>query len=120
MKLRDANESLKKIDGRIRDLDSDGSIHFNPKDQSQKIGELLESYSTLQKYCGEAGRVVSEHIDKPFLVEMDKFAQKMRDTSILSFLKQITELALQQRQYYQMRTQGTEMYHKQYRRKKIK
>ncbi|OFD38905.1 HNH endonuclease [Bacillus mycoides] len=85
MKLRYANESLKRIDGRIRDLDSDGSIHFNPKDQSQKIGELLESYSTLQKYCGEAGRVVSEHIDKPFLVEMDKFAQKMRDTSILSF-----------------------------------
>ncbi|WP_235712291.1 MULTISPECIES: hypothetical protein [Bacillus cereus group] len=85
IKLRDANESLKKIDGRIRDLDSDGSIHFNPKDQSQKIGELLDSYSTLQKYCGEAGRLVSEHIDKPFLVEMDKFAQKMRDTSILSF-----------------------------------
>ncbi|MFF1992215.1 DNA/RNA non-specific endonuclease [Bacillus mycoides] len=85
MKLRYANELLKRIDGRIRDLDSDGSIHFNPKDQSQKIGELLESYSTLQKYCGEAGRVVSEHIDKPFLIEMDKFAQKMRDTSILSF-----------------------------------
>ncbi|MDP7988675.1 polymorphic toxin type 15 domain-containing protein [Bacillus sp. MHSD_36] len=85
IKLRHANELLKKIDGRIRDLDSDGSIHFNPKDQSQKIGELLDSYSTLQKYCGEAGRLVSEHIDKPFLVEMDKFAQKMRDTSILSF-----------------------------------
>lgn len=85
MKLREANESLKRIDGRIRDLDSDGSIHFNPKDQSQKIGELLDSYTTLQKYCGEAGRLVSEHIDKPFLVEMDKFAQKMRDTSILSF-----------------------------------
>ncbi|MFU1886343.1 HNH endonuclease [Bacillus wiedmannii] len=85
IKLGDANESLKKIDGRIRDLDSDGSIHFNPKDQSQKIGELLDSYSTLQKYCGESGRLVSEHIDKPFLVEMDKFAQKMRDTSILSF-----------------------------------
>ncbi|MEH7666364.1 hypothetical protein V7419_06180 [Bacillus sp. JJ689] len=85
MKLREANELLKKIDGRIRDLDSDGSIHFNPKDQSQKIGELLDSYTTLQKYCGEAGRLVSEHIDKPFLVEMDKFAQKMRDTSILSF-----------------------------------
>ncbi|MBX0352743.1 hypothetical protein [Bacillus toyonensis] len=85
IKLRDANESLKRIDGRIRDLDSDGSIHFSPKDQSQKIGELLDSYSTLQKYCGEAGRLVSEHIDKPFLVEMDKFAQKMRDTSILSF-----------------------------------
>ncbi|EEL59984.1 hypothetical protein CN639_25995 [Bacillus toyonensis] len=85
MKLREANESLKRIDGRIRDLDSDGSIHFSPKDQSQKIGELLDSYSTLQKYCGEAGRLVSEHIDKPFLVEMDKFAQKMRDTSILSF-----------------------------------
>ncbi|WP_044795154.1 hypothetical protein [Bacillus cereus] len=85
IKLRDANELLKKIDGRIRDLDSDGSIHFNPKDQSQKIGELLDSYSTLQKYCGEAGRLVYEHIDKPFLVEMDKFAQKMRDTSILSF-----------------------------------
>ncbi|MDA2209368.1 ADP-ribosyltransferase [Bacillus cereus] len=85
IKLQRANESLKKIDGRIRDLDSDGSIHFNPKDQSQKIGELLDSYSTLQKYCGEAGRLVSEHIDKPFLVEMDKFAQKMRDTSILSF-----------------------------------
>ncbi|HEB4953023.1 TPA: hypothetical protein R0D49_002637 [Bacillus cereus] len=85
IKLRDVNELLKKIDGRIRDLDSDGSIHFNPKDQSQKIGELLDSYSTLQKYCGEAGRLVSEHIDKPFLIEMDKFAQKMRDTSILSF-----------------------------------
>ncbi|WP_324659267.1 GH-E family nuclease [Bacillus cereus] len=85
IKLREANESLKRIDGRIRDVDSDGSIHFNPKDQSQKIGELLDSYSTLQKYCGEAGRLVSEHIDKPFLVEMDKFAQKMRDTSILSF-----------------------------------
>ncbi|PEG11636.1 hypothetical protein CON96_02390 [Bacillus wiedmannii] len=85
IKLQRANELLKKIDGRIRDLDSDGSIHFNPKDQSQKIGELLDSYSTLQKYCGEAGRLVSEHIDKPFLVEMDKFAQKMRDTSILSF-----------------------------------
>ncbi|MED3088779.1 polymorphic toxin type 15 domain-containing protein [Bacillus toyonensis] len=85
MKLREANESLKRIDGRIRDLDSDGSIHFSPKDQSQRIGELLDSYSTLQKYCGEAGRLVSEHIDKPFLVEMDKFAQKMRDTSILSF-----------------------------------
>ncbi|MGZ0053955.1 ADP-ribosyltransferase [Bacillus cereus] len=85
MKLREANESLKRIDGRIRDLDSDGSIHFNPKDQSQKIGELLDSYTTLQKYCGEAGRLVSEHIDKPFLVEMDKFPQKMRDTSILSF-----------------------------------
>ena len=85
MKLREANESLKRIDGRIRDLDSDGSIHFNPKDQSQKISELLDSYTTLQKYCGEAGRLVSEHIDKPFLVEMDKFAQKMRDTSILSF-----------------------------------
>ncbi|MEC3432459.1 toxin [Bacillus thuringiensis serovar nigeriensis] len=85
IKLREANESLKRIDGRIRDLDSDGSIHFNPKDQSQKIGELLDSYSTLQKYCGEAGQLVSEHIDKPFLVEMDKFAQKMRDTSILSF-----------------------------------
>ncbi|MDA1632755.1 hypothetical protein PDK11_07755 [Bacillus cereus] len=85
IKLRHANELLKKIDGRIRDLDSDGSIHFNPKDQSQKIGELLDSYSTLQRYCGEAGRLVSEHIDKPFLVEMDKFAQKMRDTSILSF-----------------------------------
>ncbi|MGH0522959.1 ADP-ribosyltransferase [Bacillus cereus] len=85
MKLREANELLKSIDERIRDLDSDGSIHFNPKDQSQKIGELLDSYSTLQKYCGEAGRLVSEHIDKPFLVEMDKFAQKMRDTSILSF-----------------------------------
>ncbi|MGA4496793.1 ADP-ribosyltransferase [Bacillus bombysepticus] len=85
MKLREANESLKRIDGRIRDLDSDGSIHFNPKDQSQKIGELLDSYTTLQKYCGEVGRVVSEHIDKPFLVAMDKFAQKMRDTSILSF-----------------------------------
>ncbi len=66
IKLREANESLKRIDGRIRDLDSDGSIHFNPKDQSQKIGELLDSYSTLQKYCGEAGRLVSEHIDKPF------------------------------------------------------
>ncbi|MDA2382944.1 hypothetical protein PDN41_14345 [Bacillus cereus] len=85
IKLGDANELLKSIDGRIRDLDSDGSIHFNPKDQSRKIGELLDSYSTLQKYCGEAGRLVSEHIDKPFLVEMDKFAQKMRDTSILSF-----------------------------------
>ncbi|QWH07172.1 ADP-ribosyltransferase [Bacillus mycoides] len=85
IKLREANELLKRMDGKIRDLDSDGSIHFNPKDQSQKIGELLDSYSTLQKYCGEAGRVVSEHIDKPFLVEMDKFAQKMRDTSILSF-----------------------------------
>ncbi|MES5939494.1 MULTISPECIES: YwqJ-related putative deaminase [unclassified Bacillus cereus group] len=85
IKLGDANESLKKIDGRIRDLDSDGSIHFNPKDQSRKIGELLDSYLTLQRYCGEAGRLVSEHIDKPFLVEMDKFAQKMRDTSILSF-----------------------------------
>ncbi|QIW19756.1 HNH endonuclease [Bacillus thuringiensis] len=85
IKLRHANELLKKIDGRIRELDTDGSIHFNPKDQSQKIGELLDSYSTLQKYCGEAGRLVSEHIDKPFLVEMDKFAQKMRDTSILSF-----------------------------------
>lgn len=85
IKLRNANELLKKIDGRIRDLDSDGSIHFNPKDQSQKIGELLDSYTTLQKYCGEAGRLVSEHIDKPFLVEMDKFAQKVRDTSILSF-----------------------------------
>ncbi|ALZ60938.1 hypothetical protein FORC13_1877 [Bacillus cereus] len=85
MKLREANESLKRIDGRIRDLDSDGSIHFNPKDQSQKISELLDSYTTLQKYCGEVGRIVSEHIDKPFLVEMDKFAQKMRDTSILSF-----------------------------------
>lgn len=85
MKLRDANELLKSIDERIRDLDSDGSIHFNPKDQSQKIGELLDSYSTLQKYCGEAGRLVSEHIDKPFLIEMDKFAQKLRDTSILSF-----------------------------------
>ncbi|PGB04565.1 DNA/RNA non-specific endonuclease [Bacillus toyonensis] len=85
MKLRDANVLLKSIDGRIRELDSDGSIHFNPKDQSQKIGELLDSYSTLQKYCGEAGRVVSEHIDKPFLIEMDKFTQKMRDTSILSF-----------------------------------
>ncbi|OUA51706.1 HNH endonuclease [Bacillus thuringiensis] len=85
MKLREANESLKRIDGRIRDLDSDGSIHFNPKDQSQKIGELLDSYTTLQKYCGEAGQLVSEHIDKPFLVEMDKFAQKLRDTSILSF-----------------------------------
>ncbi|HEF1854001.1 TPA: HNH endonuclease [Bacillus cereus] len=85
MKLREANESLKRIDGRIRDLDSDGSIHFNPKDQSQKISELLASYTTLQKYCGEVGRIVSEHIDKPFLVEMDKFAQKMRDTSILSF-----------------------------------
>ncbi|PFR40912.1 ADP-ribosyltransferase [Bacillus cereus] len=85
IKLQRANELLKKIDGRIRDLDSDGSIHFNPKDQSQKIGELLDSYSTLQKYCGEAGRLVSEHIDKPFLVEMDKFARKMRDTSILSF-----------------------------------
>ncbi|MGE6537652.1 ADP-ribosyltransferase [Bacillus luti] len=85
MKVREANVLLKSIDGRIRDLDSDGSIHFNPKDQSQKIGELLDSYTTLQKYCGEAGRVVSEHIDKPFLVEMDKFAQKMRDTSILSF-----------------------------------
>ncbi|PEK27777.1 AHH domain-containing protein [Bacillus wiedmannii] len=85
IKLQRANELLKKIDGRIRDLDSDGSIHFNPKDQSQKIGELLDSYSTLQRYCGEAGRLVSEHIDKPFLVEMDKFAQKMRDTSILSF-----------------------------------
>ncbi|MCU5214854.1 AHH domain-containing protein [Bacillus paranthracis] len=85
IKLQRANELLKKIDGRIRDLDSDGIIHFNPKDQSQKIGELLDSYSTLQKYCGEAGRLVSEHIDKPFLVEMDKFAQKMRDTSILSF-----------------------------------
>ncbi|WP_156574947.1 DNA/RNA non-specific endonuclease [Bacillus luti] len=85
MKVREANVLLKSIDGRIRDLDSDGSIHFNPKDQSQKIRELLDSYTTLQKYCGEAGRVVSEHIDKPFLVEMDKFAQKMRDTSILSF-----------------------------------
>ncbi|MFD6508558.1 hypothetical protein [Bacillus sp. NPDC060175] len=85
MKLRDANELLKRIDGRIRELDSDGSIHFNHRDQSQKIGELLDSYSTLQKYCGEAGRVVSEHIDKPFLIEMDKFTQKMRDTSILSF-----------------------------------
>ncbi|HDR7256158.1 TPA: HNH/ENDO VII family nuclease [Bacillus pacificus] len=85
IKLQRANELLKKIDGRIRDLDSDGSIHFNPKDQSQKIGELLDSYSTLQRYCGEVGRLVSEHIDKPFLVEMDKFAQKMRDTSILSF-----------------------------------
>ncbi|MGH1287392.1 DNA/RNA non-specific endonuclease [Bacillus toyonensis] len=85
MKLRDANVLLKSIDGRIRELDSDGSIHFNPKDQSQKIGELLDSYSTLQKYCGEAGRVVSENIDKPFLIEMDKFTQKMRDTSILSF-----------------------------------
>ncbi|EEK75854.1 hypothetical protein [Bacillus cereus] len=85
MKVREANVLLKSIDGRIRDLDSDSSIHFNPKDQSQKIGELLDSYTTLQKYCGEAGRVVSEHIDKPFLVEMDKFAQKMRDTSILSF-----------------------------------
>ncbi|PFZ95735.1 hypothetical protein [Bacillus wiedmannii] len=85
IKLQRANELLKKIDGRIRDLDSDGSIHFNPKDQSQKIGELLDSYSTLQRYCGEAGRLVSEHIDKPFLVEMDKFARKMRDTSILSF-----------------------------------
>ncbi len=41
MKLRDANESLKRIDGRIRDLDSDGSIHFSPKDQSQKIGNYL-------------------------------------------------------------------------------
>ena len=28
MKLREANESLKRIDGRIRDLDSDGSIHL--------------------------------------------------------------------------------------------
>ena len=40
IKLRDANELL-KIDGRIRDLDSDGSIHFNPKDQSQKSGNYL-------------------------------------------------------------------------------
>ena len=41
MKLREANESLKRIDGRIRDLDSDGSIHFNPKDQSQKSVNYL-------------------------------------------------------------------------------
>ncbi|PGZ74899.1 DNA/RNA non-specific endonuclease [Bacillus sp. AFS029637] len=85
MKLQKANELLKSVEGSIRGLDSDGSIHFNHKDQSEKIGELLESYTTLQKYCGEAGGLVSEHIDKPFLVEMDKFAQKMRDTSILSF-----------------------------------
>ena len=41
IKLQRANELLKKIDGRIRDLDSDGSIHFNPKDQSQKSGNYL-------------------------------------------------------------------------------
>ncbi|ARO57829.1 Uncharacterized protein B5E38_0197 [Bacillus cereus] len=85
MKLREANESLKRIDGRIRDLDSDGSIHFNPKDQSQKSGNYLIVIRHYKKYCGEAGQLVSEHIDKPFLVKMDKFAQKMRDTSILSF-----------------------------------
>ena len=39
--ITEANESLKRIDGRIRDLDSDGSIHFNPKDQSQKSGNYL-------------------------------------------------------------------------------
>ncbi|MED4651206.1 hypothetical protein [Bacillus pseudomycoides] len=85
VKLHQANGLLKDVQERIHDLDSDGSIYFHHKDQTETIAELHVAYTTLQKYCDDAGGVVYDHIDKPFLVTMDQFAQKMRDLSIKNF-----------------------------------
>ncbi|MDM5186240.1 hypothetical protein QUF99_02045 [Bacillus sp. DX4.1] len=85
VKLDQANGLVKDVQERIHDLDSDGSIYFHHKDQTETIAKLHDAYTTLQKYCDEAGGVVYDHIDKPFVVTMDQFAQKMRDLSIKNF-----------------------------------
>lgn len=83
--LSQANDLVKDIQERIQDLDSDGSIYFHYKDQLETIGKLHNAYTDLEIYCDQAGRVVNEHIDKPFFVTMDKFAQEIRDLSINNF-----------------------------------
>ncbi|WP_179863232.1 CdiA family toxin C-terminal domain-containing protein [Bacillus pseudomycoides] len=85
VKLNQANGLLKDVQERVHDLDSDGSIYFHHKDQTETIAKLHVAYTTLQKYCDDAGGVVYDHIDKPFVVTMDQFAQKMRDLSIKKF-----------------------------------
>ncbi|PEA80547.1 hypothetical protein COL60_23980 [Bacillus pseudomycoides] len=83
--LRQANNLVNDIQERIQELDSDGSIYFHHKDQLETIGKLHNAYTDLETYCDQAGQVVNEHIDKPFLVKMDKFAEEMRDLSIKNF-----------------------------------
>ncbi|MBJ8029920.1 hypothetical protein JDS96_18875 [Bacillus cereus group sp. N21] len=85
VKLDQVNGLLKDVQERIHALDSDGSIYFHHKDQAVTIAKLHDAYTTLQKYCDDAGGVVYDHIDKPFVVTMDQFAQKMRDLSIEKF-----------------------------------
>ncbi|WP_240517708.1 zincin-like metallopeptidase toxin domain-containing protein [Bacillus pseudomycoides] len=83
--LRQANNLVNDIQERIQELDSDGSIYFHHKDQLETIGKLHNAYTDLETYCDQAGQVVNEHIDKPFLVKMDKFTEEMRDLSIKNF-----------------------------------
>ncbi|MEI4803438.1 hypothetical protein WAZ07_19635 [Bacillus sp. FJAT-51639] len=83
--LRQANNLVKDIQERIQDLDSDRSIYFHHKDQLETIGKLHNAYTDLDSYCDQAGQAVYEHIDKPFVETMDRFAQEMRDISIKNF-----------------------------------
>ncbi|WP_257141579.1 AHH domain-containing protein [Bacillus wiedmannii] len=85
VKLFDANRLLADTQGEIQDLDEDRSINFHYKDQTEIIAKLREAYTTLGKFCDEAGQAVYDAIDKPFFVQMDQFAQKMRDVSIKNF-----------------------------------
>ncbi|WP_223811610.1 HNH/ENDO VII family nuclease [Bacillus wiedmannii] len=85
VKLFDANRLLADTQGKIQDLDEDRSINFHYKDQTEIIAKLREAYTTLGKFCDEAGQAVYDAIDKPFFVQMDQFAQKMRDVSIKNF-----------------------------------
>ena len=85
VKLRQANSLVKDIQESIQDLDSDQSIYFHHKDQLETIGKLHDAYTDLDTYCDQAGQAVYEHIDKPFVETMDRFAQEMRDISIKNF-----------------------------------
>ncbi|WP_369899694.1 hypothetical protein [Bacillus manliponensis] len=84
-KLKEMNRTLEDVEAKIRELDSDRSIHFSHTNQEKKLHDLLDDYTELGNYCTKVGEVVSRHFDKPFLEDMDAFAGKIRDLSIKNY-----------------------------------
>ncbi|XDZ00391.1 AHH domain-containing protein [Bacillus manliponensis] len=84
-KLKEMNRTLEDVEAKIRELDSDRSIHFSHTNQEKKLHDLLDDYIELGNYCTKVGEVVSRHFDKPFLEDMDAFAGKIRDLSIKNY-----------------------------------
>ncbi|KEK20764.1 hypothetical protein BAMA_08200, partial [Bacillus manliponensis] len=84
-KLKDMNDMLKEIEATIKELDSDRSIHFEPRNKDKELNELLDDYTELGNYCTNVGEVEKRHFDKPFLEDIDKFAGKIRDLSLKNY-----------------------------------